>query len=77
MLAQELHEPVIKKLKKNKLYPRSNDNVWAADFAEMESLSSFNRGAKYLLCAINFFTKHAWLKTLKDKKAKKSSSWSY
>lgn len=70
MLAQELHEPVIKKLKKNKLYPRSNDNVWAADFAEMESLSSFNRGVKYLLYTIDVFTEYAWVKLLKDKTAK-------
>ena len=35
-LAQELHKPVIKKLK------RCKDNIWATDLAEMESLSSKN-----------------------------------
>ena len=27
-------------------------------------------GVKYLLCVIDVFTKYAWIKTLKDKKAK-------
>ena len=48
-------------------------NIWAADLAEMESLSSKNRGVKYLLCAIDVFIKHALLKPLKDKKVKNSS----
>ena len=35
----------------------------------MGSLSSFNR-VKYLLSAIDFSAKYAWVKPLKDKKAK-------
>ena len=38
-LAKELHTPVIKKFKRRKVYARFNDNLWAADLAEMESLS--------------------------------------
>ena len=36
----------------------------------MELLSSKNKNVKYLLCAIDVFTKHAWVKPLKDKKGK-------
>ena len=36
----------------------------------MGSLSSHSRSAKYLLCVIDVFTKYAWVKPLKDKKAK-------
>ena len=36
----------------------------------MGSLSSKNKNAKYLLCVIDVFTKYAWVKPLKDKKAK-------
>ena len=36
----------------------------------MESLSSFNRDVKYLVCVIDVFTKYPCLKALKDKKAK-------
>ena len=36
----------------------------------MGSLSSKNKNVKYLLCAIDVFTKYAWDKPLKDKKGK-------
>ena len=36
----------------------------------MGSLSYYNRGIKYLLCVIDIFTKYAWVKALKGKKAK-------
>ena len=34
----------------------------------MESLSKFNKGIKYLLCAIALFSKYAWVTLVKDKK---------
>ena len=74
-LAKELHRPVIKKFKR-RVYPRFKDNIWAADLAEMGSLSSFNCGVKYLLSVINVFTKNTWVKPLR-KKRWNSSSWSY
>ena len=58
-LAKELHRPPIKKFKRRKVYARFKDNIWAADLAEMESLSSKNKNVKYLLCAIDVFTKYA------------------
>ena len=54
-LAEELHKPVIKKLKRRKVYVRFKDNIWAAYLAEMESFSSKNKNAKYLLCVIVVF----------------------
>ena len=45
-LAEELHKPVIEK-QKNK-YMRFKDNIFTADLAEMESLSSKNKNVKYL-----------------------------
>ena len=36
----------------------------------MKLLSSKNKNVKYLLCVIDFFTKYAWIKPLKDKKCK-------
>ena len=73
-LAEELHKPVIKKFKRRKVYARFKDNIWAADLAEMESLSSKNKNVKYLLCVIDVFTKYAWVKPLKDKKVKTVSN---
>ena len=45
------------------------DNIWAADLAETESLSSKNQGVKYL-CVRDVFTKYAWAKPFKDKRSK-------
>ena len=57
-LAEELHKPLIKKFKKKKrVYARFKDNIWAADLAEIRSLSSKNKNFRYLLCVIDAFTK--------------------
>ena len=69
-LAQELQKPVITKFKRRKVYARFKDNLWAADLAEMGSLSSKNWSVKYLLCGIDVFIKYTWTKPLKDKKLK-------
>ena len=34
----------------------------------MQSLNKFNKGIKYLLCAIDLFSKYAWVVPIKDKK---------
>ena len=34
----------------------------------MQSLSKYNKGIRYLLCAIGLFSKYAWVVPLKDKK---------
>ena len=49
-LAEELHKPAIKQLKKRKVYARFKENIWAADLADLKSLSSKNKNVKYLLC---------------------------
>ena len=36
--------------------------------ADMQSLSKYNKGIKYLLCAIDLFSKYAWVVPIKDKK---------
>ena len=36
-LAEEIHKPVIKKLKRIRVYGRFKNNIWAADLAEMGS----------------------------------------
>ena len=34
----------------------------------MHLLSKYNKGIKYLLCAIDLFSKYAWVIPIKDKK---------
>ena len=66
-LSEELYKRITKNFKRRKVYVRLKGNVWAADLAEIESLSSKNKNVKYLLCVIDDFTKYAWVKPLKDK----------
>ena len=67
-LANELHKPIISKFKKTKVYSSFKDNVWGVDLADMHSLSKYNEGIKYLLCAIDLISKYAWVIPLKVKK---------
>ena len=67
-LANELHKPIIRKFKKRKVYSAFKDNIWDADLADMQLLSNYNKGIRFLLCVIDIFSKYAWVVPLKDKK---------
>ena len=69
ILAEELHKPVIEKFNKRKVYSQFKDNIWGVDLADTQLLSKKNKGIKYLLCAIDLFSKYAFVVPLKDKKA--------
>ena len=49
-LADELHKPIIRKFKKRKVYSSFRDNIWGTDLADMQLLSKFNKGFRFLLC---------------------------
>ena len=57
-LAKELHKPIIRKLKKRKVYSGFKDNIWGDDLADMQLISKFNKGFR-LLCVTNIFSKYA------------------
>ena len=42
--------------------------MWGVDLANMQSLGKYNKGIKYLLCAIGLFSKYVWVVPIKDKK---------
>ena len=63
-LFKELHKPIIKKLKKRKIYSGFRDNNWGADLADMQLISKF----RFLLYVIDIFSKYGWVVPLKDKK---------
>ena len=67
-LAEELHKPIIRKFKKRKVYSTFKDNIWGADLADMQLISIFNKGFRFLLYVINTSGKYAWGPPLKDKK---------
>ena len=68
ILADELHKPIIRKFDKRKVYSQFKDNIWGVDLVDMQSLSRKNKGIKYLLCAIDLYSKYAFVILLKDKK---------
>ena len=67
-LANEFHKPIIRKLKKRKVYSSFKDNIWDCDLADMQLLSKYNKGFRYVLCAIHLFIKYAFIVSLKHKK---------
>ena len=67
-LAEELHKPIIRKFKKRKVYSTFKDNIWGVDLADMQLLSKYNKGIRFLLRVIDIFSKYAWVVPLKDKK---------
>ena len=67
-LANELHKPIIRKFEKRKVYPTFKDNIWGVDLADMQLLSKYNKGIRFLLCVIDIFCKYAWVVPLKHKK---------
>ena len=66
-IRQSHKKPVIKKFNKRKVYSQFKDNIWGVDLADMQSLSK-KKGIKYLLCAIDLYSKYAFVIPLKDKK---------
>ena len=67
-LAEELHKPIIKNFKRKKVYSSFKDNIWGVDLADMQLISKYNKGIRYLLCVIDLFSRYAWVIPLKNKK---------
>ena len=67
-LAKELHKQIIGKLKKRKVCSSFKDNIWGVDLADMQLISKYSKGIRYLLCAIDLFGKYAFVVPLKGKK---------
>ena len=66
-LAEELHKPIIRKFKKEQ-FIQDLKIIWSANLADMQLISKFNKGFRFLLCFIDIFSKYAWVLSLKDKK---------
>ena len=67
-LAEELHKRVIRKFEKPKVYSSLKDNNWSVDIADMQLISKYNAGIRFLLCVTDIYSKYAWVVPLKDKK---------
>ena len=49
------------------MYSAFKDNIWGADLADMQLISKFNKGFRFLLFVIDILSKYAWVVSLKDK----------
>ena len=67
-LAEELRKPIVRKFNKRKVQSPFIEKIWGAILADMQLLSKFNNGFRFLLCVIDIYSKYAWVITLKDKK---------
>ena len=50
------------------MYSSFKDNIWGVDLAHMQLISKYKKGIRYLLCAIDLFSKYASVVPLKGRK---------
>ena len=67
-LANELQKPIIQKFKRRKVYSSLKGNICGVDLADMQLISKYNKRIRYLLCAIDLFSKYAFVVPLKDRR---------
>ena len=58
-LTNELHRQIIRKFKRRIVYLLFKENVWGVDLADIQSLSKYNKGIKYLLYAVYLCSNYA------------------
>ena len=44
------------------------DNIWDTDLADMQLISKYVKGFRFLLCFIDIYSKYTWVVSLKNKK---------
>ena len=67
-LANELHAPVKRRFKRRHVVSYGVDGVWSCDLVEMQNWKKENKGYRYILNAVDVFSKYAWSVKLLDKK---------
>ena len=67
-LAEESQKQIIEKLNERKAHSSFTDNIWGAFSADVELISKFNKGIRYLLCVFDIFSKYTWVIHLNDEK---------
>ena len=58
----------MRKFNKKKGYSSFRGTIQGVDLADMEVIIKYNKGIRFLLQAIDIFSKYAWIVPLKDKK---------
>ena len=66
-LADELHKPIKRNFPKRRVIAHNVDDIWCSDLVDMQKLSKWNKGYKYLLMVLDIFCKYGWIVPLKTK----------
>ena len=56
-LADELHKPIKRNFARRRVVVNHIDEIWCSDLAEMQQLSKWNKGYRYLLMVLDVFSK--------------------
>ena len=68
ILSEELHKPKRKNFRRRKIIVNYINEIFAADFVEMQKFAKLNKRYRYLLTCIDIISKYSWVIPLKDKK---------
>jgi hypothetical protein len=63
-----LHKPIRRKFPRRKTFAKGIDDLFQADLADMQNVSRYNNGYRYILTCIDVFSKRAFAIPLKDKR---------
>lgn len=64
-----MHRPSLRKFKRNKVIVDGIDSQWDADLMDMSYVAEHNDGSRYVLMAIDVFSRYAWAVPIATKKA--------
>lgn len=65
--AYSLQRPVRYKFKTRRVISQGIDFLWDVDLADVSNLAKHNDGVRYLLVAIDVFSRYLWVEPLKNK----------
>ena len=57
-----------RKFQRYKVYWSYWDNIWDADLADMQIISKYNKGVRFLVCVVDIYSKYTWAVLWKDRK---------
>ena len=62
-----LHRPLRRKFVRNRVVVSSIDEEWDVDLMDMSNIAKQNKGVKFLLLAIDIFSRYVFIQPLKSK----------
>ena len=63
-----MQQPIIKTSERRRVYSSFKDNIWRVDLPDMQLISKYNKGIRFLLCVIDLSSKYPGVIPLKNKK---------